>query len=92
LIQFIYVITQFVTIFISILQFLMMIRAIMSWLPVDEDSHFFNFIMMVTEPVIVPVRMILDRFDSIRDLPIDLSFFIAFVLLSVLQIALPVVI
>ncbi len=89
MITFIYVITQFVSLFITILQFLMMIRAVMSWLPIDEDSTVVNFIMMVTEPVIVPVRMILNRFDAVNDLPIDISFLVAFLMLSVLQMLLP---
>jgi len=92
LIQFVYVITQFVSVFLSILQFLMLVRAIMSWLPLDEDSNVVNFVMMVTEPVIVPVRMLLDRFEWVHELPIDISFLIAFMLLSILQMLLPGVI
>ena len=61
MIQFIYVITHLVSLFLTILQFLMMLRAILSWLPVDEDSKLVNFIYMLTEPVVVPVRMLLDK-------------------------------
>ena len=89
MIQFIYVITHLVSIFLTILQFLMMLRAIMSWLPMDEDSKFANFIYMVTEPVIVPVRMLLDRLEWTHELPIDISFLAAFMLLSIIQMLLP---
>ncbi len=92
MIQFVFVITQFVRLFLSILQFLMMIRAIMSWLPFDEESNVVSFIMMVTEPVIMPVRMLLDRFEWVHELPIDISFLVAFILLSILQMLLPGVI
>ena len=68
-----------------------MIRAIMSWLPLDEDSHLVSFVMMVTEPVIAPVRMLLDRFDWVQELPIDISFLVAFMLLSIVQMLLPTV-
>jgi len=78
-----------VSIFLTILQFLMMFRAIMSWLPMDEDSRLVNFIYMVTEPVIVPVRMLLDRFEWTHELPIDISFLAAFMLLSIIQMLLP---
>ena len=77
------------SIFLTILQFLMMLRAIMSWLPMDEDSKFANFIYMVTEPVIVPVRMLLDRLEWTHELPIDISFLAAFMLLSIIQMLLP---
>ena len=77
------------SIFLTILQFLMMLRAIMSWLPMDEDSKFANFIYMVTEPVIVPVRMLLDKLEWTHELPIDISFLAAFMLLSIIQMLLP---
>ena len=77
------------SLFLTILQFLMMLRAILSWLPVDEDSRLVNFIYMVTEPVIVPVRMLLDKMEWTQDLPIDISFLVAFMLLSIIQMLLP---
>lgn len=86
---FLYVISKIVSIFITILQLLMMFRAILSWLPIDEDSNIANFIYAMTEPVIYPVRLVLERFDAINDLPIDISFIVAFILLSVVQMLLP---
>ena len=77
------------SLFLTILQFLMMLRAILSWLPVDEDSRLVNFIYMVTEPVIVPVRMLLDKMEWTQSLPIDISFLVAFMLLSIIQMLLP---
>lgn len=67
----------------------MLIRAAISWLPLDEDSRFVEFIYVATEPVIAPVRALLSRFEGIENSPIDISFFITFMLLSVLQIILP---
>ncbi len=84
-----YVFTQFVRVFISVLQFLMMVRAIMSWLPFDEDSPLINFVMLITEPVVVPFRLILNRIDAVNELPIDISFFLAFISLGVIQMLLP---
>ncbi len=85
----IYVITNIVSLFIAALQLMMMFRAILSWLPVDDDSDVANFLFAMTEPVIWPVRMLLDRFEALRGLPIDISFLVAFLLLGVLQSMLP---
>lgn len=85
---FVYVLINIVRVFLMAIEAFMFIRAILSWLPVDEDSPLFNFVFVMTEPIIIPVRLLLERFDSIRNLPIDISFFVAFLLLSVLQIAL----
>lgn len=75
---------------ITAMQFLMMLRAIVSWLPIDEDSNLVNFLYAMTEPLIVPVRALLSRFDWLNDLPIDISFFVSFMLLSIVRILLPI--
>ena len=82
--QLIYVITATLSLMISALQLLMLIRAIMSWFPVDEDSAFMRFVFMATEPVIMPVRLLFSHFGWFEGLPIDMSFFVTFLLLSIL--------
>ena len=86
---FIYVVTKLVSVFLGAEQLLMMFRAVLSWLPVDEDSNISNFLFAMTEPVIYPVRMLLDRFEGLDEFPIDLSFIISFMLLSLEQMLLP---
>ena len=86
---FIYVVTRLVSVFLGAEQLLMMFRAVLSWLPVDEDSDISNFLFAMTEPVIYPVRMLLDRFEGLDEFPIDLSFIISFMLLSLVQMLLP---
>ena len=85
----IYVVTKLVSVFLGAEQLLMMFRAVLSWLPVDEDSDISNFLFAMTEPVIYPVRMLLDRFEGLDEFPIDLSFIISFMLLSLVQMLLP---
>ena len=68
---------------------MMFARAIISWVMPDGDNAFTNFIESVTEPVIIPVRMVLERFEFIRNMPIDISFFVAFMLITVVQMILP---
>ena len=83
--QILYVIGATVRIIVYVLQFLMLARAILSWLPLDEDNPIENFLYMVTEPVIAPVRALIEHFGWFEGLPIDMSFFITFILLSVIQ-------
>lgn len=75
--------------FIIALQFLMMARALSSWLPMREDSALNNFLYAVTEPVVIPVRMLLERFEAVRNMPIDISFFVAMLMLMLIQMLLP---
>jgi len=89
--NFVYIFTTLVSVFLSVLNFFMLVRAVMSWLPIDEDSAFANFVYAMTEPIIIPIRMLLEKSETVRSMPIDLSFFIAFVLLSIVQTMLPTV-
>lgn len=81
----IYLVTATLSFLLSALQFLMLARAILSWFPVSEDNVIVNFLYAVTEPVIMPVRALLERLGWFEGLPIDMSFFFTFMLLSILQ-------
>lgn len=83
--QVLYVVSATVSYLITVIQFLMFARAIISWLPVDEDSTIVNFLYAVTEPVIMPVRAVIERFGWFEGMPVDMSFFITFILLSIID-------
>ena len=85
-----YVFANAAYLLVGALQTLMFIRAILSWLPMMEENRFTEFVYQVTEVVIYPVRCLLERSPFVMSLPLDLSFFITFILLSVLQTALMV--
>ena len=74
---------------ISAVQLLMIVRAVSSWIPDIRDNAFTNFIYAVTEPVITPVRAIMERFNIMKGLPIDMSFMITYFLLFAIQMMLP---
>lgn len=80
-----YIVTSFVGILIDILMYAMFIRALLSWLPLAEDNPIENFLFAITEPVILPVRAVLDRFEILSELPIDISFLVTMILLSIVS-------
>ena len=61
---------------IGILQLLMLVSAVMSWVPQLRQSRLYQAISMVLEPLMAPVRSLLFRF------PLDLSFLAVWLLLS----------
>ena len=91
MLQIVYVFIRIVYYLLVILQVVMFARAIMSWIMPEEDNNLVRFITIVTDPIIIPVRMILERFEFVRNLPIDISFMVAFILLVVIQNLLPAV-
>lgn len=62
----------------------MLARAIMSWFMQGRDSKIFEFLYLVTEPIIVPFRRLLERFDALRGFPLDIAFLLAFLVLEVI--------
>ena len=79
----IYVLVNFVLIFIEILTLAMLIRAILSWIT-DGSSKLSRFLYVLTEPAIMPIRKLLVKMNWLQDSPIDFSFTITcFVLLII---------
>ena len=87
----VYFLVAIITLAIDILQFLMMIRAVLSWLPFDDSSSLVRFVTIATEPIIIPVRNLMERLNFFTNLPIDLSFFVAYLLLIFVRVLLPAV-
>ena len=69
---------------LSVLQFAMFVRALMSWIPAFNGSRLAEFLYEITEPFIMPVRRILEK-TPLANSMIDISFFITFVLLVTIQ-------
>lgn len=80
---------EFVKIFadgiLTMIQIAMLVRAITSWFPGGEDSVIGIVAYTVTEPVVIPVRKLMERSESVRNFPIDMSFFTAFMLVTVIS-------
>ena len=62
------------------------VRALLSLLPLDEQNSISRFTALVTEPVILPVRALFDRFGWFRGCVLDAPFFTAFLLISALSL------
>lgn len=68
-------------------QLLMLVRAVMSWFPPSdgEGGPIRMFVYSLTELFIMPVRAVIDRFEWARRSPIDISFLVTMILLSLLS-------
>lgn len=83
--EFLYILATFVDVLLTVLYFAIFIRVILSWLPLDEDGPFVSFVYLVTDPVILPIRALLDRTGLLENSPLDFSTLIAMVVLMLLQ-------
>ena len=83
----IYILVNFVLIFIEVISFAMLIRAIMSWFT-DGSGRFAQFLYVLTEPAIMPIRKLFVKMNWFQDSPIDFSFTFTYLALMLVQILL----
>ncbi len=70
---------------LMVLQIAMLVRAVLSWFPGGDGNIISEIAYVITEPVIIPVRAFLDRFESVKNFPIDMSFFVTFIIISLIS-------
>ena len=85
---FIYFIVNLVRILLFIVQAAMLFRAILSWFFMEDDNRVMSILYAVTEPFIIPVRALFEKMGWFRNLPIDISFFVTYILLSIISMML----
>ena len=81
------VVTDIVVLLLLGVQIAMMLRAILSWFPIDSNK-FVDFLYVITEPFIVPIRLLFEKLGWFQNLPIDISFMVSYLLLSLLSFVL----
>lgn len=70
---------------LMVLQIAMLVRAVLSWFPGGDGNIIGDIAYSITEPVIIPVRRFLERFESVKNFPIDMSFFVTFMIISMIS-------
>jgi len=75
-----------VSIVLEVLSIALFVRAIFSWIDPMHEGGISRFLLVMTEPVIFPIRMLCERMHWFETLPIDMPFLLTMILLSLLQI------
>lgn len=70
---------------VDVISFLIIIRIILSWLPFGRENSIINAIFNLTEPLLAPIRKIIEKSPIGRGMMIDFSPIILFLLLNVIQ-------
>jgi YggT family protein len=67
---------------LSVLQTVLIVRAICSWIPPVRNSKFFRFLQTITDPLLAPIRTLLHKISWLRNFPIDFSTLVLFILID----------
>jgi YggT family protein len=85
------VLANVVILLLSGIQLAMLVRAILSWFPIRDDNPILLFTTLITEPIVAPIRALFEHFGWFRNIPLDISFFVAYILLSVVSTVITVI-
>lgn len=70
---FVSILISTVSIYLSVLTILLFLRVLYPLIFASEESIAFSFIFSTTEPVMLPIRDLLDRSETFSSLPVDFS-------------------
>ena len=74
-----------ILILLEVFQFAFLLRSIMSFFDRGEPGVFSSVLIFITEPLILPLRILFERRKWFQGSMLDVPFFFAFILLMVLQ-------
>ena len=70
---------------IRIIEMMLVLRAIFSWMPMQNGNPLYSFFVSLTEPIVGPVRNLLYRLNIGRNTFMDVSVLVSFILLSFIR-------
>lgn len=69
---------------ISFLQTLMLVTALLSWIPQMRYNRLYQTLVMLIDPIVQPFRTLLSMIPFLDGFPLDFSFLAAYLTLSIL--------
>jgi len=80
-------ILTYVKIFLDVYNVIILIRAVLTYLNMDESKIgvIYKILAVVTEPVVGPVRTLLYKSQVVKAFPMDMTFIVVYILISVIR-------
>ena len=75
-----------VGVILEVLSIALFIRAIFSWIDPMHEGAISRFLLVMTEPVIFPIRVLCERMNWFENVPIDMPFLLTMILITLLEL------
>lgn len=79
------VVYRTVSLLFTIIEFAILARVLISWLPVPKENRIIQMLYTITEPILAPIRAMIERSAFGRNMMFDFSPIIAFLLIGILR-------
>lgn len=86
-----YILAKVVSIFLSAVSFTMLLRMILSFFVNTDENILYALCCYISEPFILPFRLLCSKFGIGQNSPIDMPFMLAYIGLMLITMFLPVI-
>jgi YggT family protein len=80
-----YTVYKAVDLLFGFIELVIIARVIVSWLPISRSGQLIRILYTLTEPILAPIRAMLERSSLGKYMMVDFSPIIAFILLRVIE-------
>lgn len=76
---------QAINLVLSVIEYAILARCLISFLPISHDNQLINLLYQITEPILAPIRGLLERSPIGSNSMIDFSPLVAFLIIGLLK-------
>jgi YggT family protein len=68
-----------------VMELAILVRVFISWIPVPKDNKLIGLLYQVTEPILAPIRSIIEKSSISKNMMFDFSPIIAFLIIGLIR-------
>jgi len=80
-----YVIYKAVDLLLGFMELAILARVLLSWLPISRSGQLVRLLYAITEPILAPIRAMLERSSFGRYMMLDFSPIVAFIIIRLIE-------
>ena len=86
-----YILAKIVQIFLSVISFAMLLRVLLQFFVDIQKSKLYAISVALTEPIVVPFRVLFAKLNIAQNTPLDLPFMVAYLAVWLVGAFLPLI-
>jgi YggT family protein len=68
-----------------VMELAILVRVFISWIPVPKDNKLIGLLYQVTEPILAPIRSIIEKSSISKNMMFDFSPIVAFLIIGLIR-------
>lgn len=85
-----YILAKVVQILLGVIELAMFLQVILQFF-VDRDNKLYTLCVCVSEPFVLPFRLLFAKLNLWQDVPLDMPFLFAYITISLVSVLLPLI-